>query len=637
VTQRGCCLTLAMVGYYYRNIMMNLSAKKINVDAFPVAPGVYIMKGARGEILYVGKAKNLRARLRSYFSGSGADGRFLTPHLLDHVVEVECFVTTTEKEAFLLENTLIKKHKPRYNIRLRDDKTYVSLRLDPAAEYPRLEITRRRKKDGALYFGPYSSVKAVRETLNFLQRIFPLRLCKDTVFRNRVRPCIYYDVGKCLAPCIYSINKSDYDEMVRGVVLFLRGRGEELLEALRQKMKEYSAQMEFEKAALVRDKIAAIEETIEAQKVANVRQFDLDVIAQHKADGKRVFVVLAYRKGLLEESRHFVFKDHGEEAEQALYSFIGQYYHAEKFIPPEILLPAEPPERELLESWLGDLREGRVELLAPQRGEKRALVQLAEANAVQKARSIVSGEQRSEAVLKELAGKVSPGRVPRRIDCFDISNIQGMLAVGAMVSFVDGEPRKDNYRLFRIRSVVGSNDYAMMKEVLGRRYRRARETGEDLPDLLLVDGGKGQLNIAREVMHEIGLGRLPLAAIAKGKTLADGRREDDKVFIPNRKNPVSFGRHSGAYLLLQRVRDEAHRFAVGFHKKLRSKAHFRSILDEIPGVGAMRKKALLDHFGSLTRIKTASVKELSVVASINRSAAQAVYDFFHATEEQNDR
>jgi excinuclease ABC subunit C len=611
---------------------MSHSGSHRSVDAFPAEPGVYMMKGARGDVLYVGKAKNLRARLRSYFSGSGADGRFLIPHLLQRVEDVECFVTTNEKEAFLLENTLIKKHKPRYNIRLRDDKTYVSLRLDPAAEYPRLEITRRRRKDGALYFGPYSSVKAVRETLNFLQRIFPLRLCKDTVFRNRARPCIYYDVGKCVAPCVRPVEKSEYEEMVRSVVLFLRGRADEAVKQLRQRMKEHSAGLAFEKAALVRDRIAAIEKTIEAQKVASVRQFDLDVVAQHAEEGRRIFVVLAYRKGLLEESRHFVFKDHGEESGDALHSFIGQFYHVEKFIPPEILVGVEPPERELLESWLGDLREGRVELAVPQRGEKRALVELAEANAVQQLKGIVSGERRSEAVRKELGRKLSLAEPPRRIDCIDISNIQGLLAVGAMVSFVDGEPQKANYRLFKIRSVAGSNDYAMMKEVLGRRYRRAGETREDVPDLLLVDGGKGQLNIAREALGEIGLGEVALAAIAKGKVLANGRHEEDKVFIPARKNPVSFSRHSGGYLLLQRVRDEAHRFAVGFHKKLRSKAHFRSILDEIPGIGAMRKKALLDHFGSLARIKAASVQELRGVASMSKGAAQAVYDFFHTAE-----
>lgn len=603
------------------------------LEHYPTAPGIYIMKGARGDVLYIGKAKNLRSRLRSHFSGA-LDERYPARFFIHRVTSIDYLVTTTEKEAFLLENTLIKRQRPRYNIRLRDDKTYISLRLDARQEYPRLELIRRRKKDRAYYFGPYTSASAVREVLQLLQRIFPLRSCKDSVFRNRTRPCLLYQIGKCLGPCVYEVDPKEYADLVRGVILFLEGKEQEVVRMLEERMKVHAEAMEFEKAARVRDQIAAVRKTIERQRVASHGLEDRDVIAEWSAGGRMAIVVLTYRGGALIESRDFVLADYGEEPGKVLYAFISQFYHEQKYVPAEILVTAEPQERELLEEWLGGIKGRRVVIGAPQRGEKRRLVELAIENARERLERVAAGEQSREELLEETQKKLQLKKAPRRIECVDISNIGGMLAVGALVAFVDGEPDKSGYRLFKIRSVAGADDYAMMREVLERHFRRLQTEGSEMPDLLLADGGKGQLNIARAVLEELGVRGVELAALAKGRVDGRVRRsgagsEEEHVYVPRRKNAIMFKSHRAVLHLLQRVRDEAHRFAISYYQRLHRKHNLRSLLDELEGIGPKRKRILLRHFGSLARIKSASLDELKSIPGIPASVGKSLYEFFH--------
>ncbi len=603
------------------------------LEHYPTAPGVYIMKGARGEVLYIGKAKNLRSRLRSHFSAA-MDERYSTRFFVNRVASIDYLVTTTEKEAFLLENTLIKRQRPRYNIRLRDDKTYISLRLDAKQEYARLEVIRRRRKNGAYYFGPYTSTSAVRDVLQLLQRIFPLRSCKDSVFRNRTRPCLLYQIENCLGPCVYEVDPEEYAELVRGVILFLKGKEQEVVRMLDERMKAHAEAMEFEKAARVRDQIAAVRKTIERQRVASHGLEDRDVIAQWSAGGRIAVIVLTYRSGVLIESRDFVFADYGEEAGKVLYGFISQFYHEQKYIPAEILASAEPEERELLEEWLGGLKERRVVIGVPQRGEKRRLVELGIENARERLERAAAGDQDREELLEEVHKKLRLKKTPRRIECVDISNISGTMAVGALVVFADGEAEKSGYRLFKIRTVEGSDDYAMMREVLERHFRRLKTEGGEMPDLLLVDGGKGQLSIARVVLKALGVTGVELAALAKGRVEGRVRRsgagsEEEHVYVPGRKNPIMFKSHRAVLHLLQRIRDEAHRFAISYYQRLHRKRNLRSLLDELAGVGPKRKRILLRHFGSLAKIKSASRDELKNIPGIPASVGESLYEFFH--------
>lgn len=615
----------------------------INVEDFPSVPGVYLMKDEKDEVIYIGKAKNLRQRLRAYFQEASGDQRLFIPFLRRRVQSVDFMVTGNEKEALLLENTLIKKHKPRYNIKLRDDKTYVSLRINPKAQYPRLEIVRRREPgDGAVYFGPFSSAAALKETLRFVQRIFPLRMCKDSQFRNRSRPCLLYDVGKCLAPCVKPVGEKDYRKLVEGVILFLQGKKEEVVKYLEKLMQEYADKLKFEQAALIRDKIQAIKKTIEHQKVASYRELTLDAIGFARDCARFQVTVLHYRQGLLEESRDFAFTVYEQEEGELLHAFIGQFYGAEKFIPSEIIVAIEPEDKETLEEWLSELRGGKVKILVAQRGEKREIVELAVENARRKLASEKEKSAGDENLLEKVQQALGLKRLPRRIECFDISNIMGTEAVGSMVSFYNAKPDKANYRRFKIRSVAEPNDYEMMKEVVGRRYQRLRAENKEMPDLILLDGGKGQLNIAAQVLRELEIRDVSLAAIAKGRdpfarvkrpTTGDQKpqtkKESDHVYLPNRKNPLNLRSGSAVLLFLQRIRDEAHRFAIIYHKKLRSKRQFRSELETIPGVGAKRRTVLLQHFGSIEGIKKASVEELTKVKGITRTLAEGIYQHLH--------
>ncbi|MFA5516943.1 MAG: excinuclease ABC subunit UvrC [Desulfuromonadales bacterium] len=602
---------------------------------FSTGCGVYLMKGGDdGAVLYVGKAKNLRSRLRTYFATSGGDGRAHIRFLLSRVREIETILTDTEKEALLLENTLIKKYRPRYNINLRDDKTYVSLRLDPREEFPHLQITRRVRRDGALYFGPYSSAGAVRETLKEIYRIFPLRHYPLAHCRRRSRPCLFHQIGQCSAPCHGAISAADYGELVKGVVAFLAGREKEVLDLLRQRMTTAAAQMRFEEAARRRDQIRAIEQTVEKQKVSEAGGGDQDVLGLHREGGEVEVALLFIRQGKLIGHRSYPLEWRMDEGE-LLSSFLQQYYGREVFIPDQLLLPFLPEDAETIGEWLSERKGKKVQVLAPQRGGRVQLVVMAVRNAVEAFRERGSRREARQGVLEEIREKMHLARLPRRVECFDISNVQGNFSVGSMAVLCDGEPARGEYRHFRIRTVTGSDDFASLYEVLKRRLVRGIAE-EQLPDCILIDGGKGQLSVVTTVLTELGLGeRIDAVGIAKSRVLANVRgkaveRSEERFFLPGRKNPVLLRGGSPALFMLERLRDEAHRFAITYHRKLRGKAALQSPLEEIPGVGPSRRRALLKHFGSLKKVREASREELLAVPGLPQTLAETIFTALHS-------
>lgn len=617
---------------------MNMEEKLKKV---PAAPGVYLMKGAGGGVLYIGKAKNLRARVRSYFRETG-DTRYAVKFLASRTHDIDTIVTANEKEALFLEDTLLKKHKPRYNIRLKDSKTYVSIKITTKDEFPRILVTRQIKKDGSRYFGPYPSARAVRETIKFIRRIFPLCVCSASVFGNRVRPCLDYQMGLCSAPAVGKITKEEYARLVAGAVMFLEGRNTELVRALRKRMKEAASALDFEEAGLLRDRIAAMEEMLAEQKVVTHRAIDQDVFAFLREGQSVVIQALLIRDGRLVSSADYIFSDAGLPETEILSSFIAQFYRGERYIPDEVILPARLDDRDVLEEWLSEKKGRKVELLVPVRGEKVKLLKMAGENALQSLRKREAEKTEGPDVVGELASRLRLANRPARIEAFDISNIGGSHAVGAMVTFVDGEPDKGSYRLFKIKGIDGPDDYAMMEQVLTRRYANSsgKEGGLPLPSLILMDGGKGQLNIAVKVVAALGLDGVELAALAKDKgedisPFARVRSKGERVYRPNVKDPVLLKEGSRPDLLLRRIRDEVHRFAIRYHRKLRSKAMV-SIIDTIPGVGVKRKKALFERFGDLEAIRSATVEELREVPSITEELALKIKAFLEREEGRSD-
>lgn len=600
----------------------------IDPKKFPTLPGVYLMQGEKGEILYVGKAKNLRSRLRSYFSAEG-DGRAHIRFLMNRVREIETIVTDTEKEALILENTLIKKHRPRYNIQLRDDKTYVSIRLDPREEFPALQVVRKVQRDGALYFGPYSSGSAVRETLKEIYRLFPLRHYPIETCRRRGRPCLFYQIGQCSAPCYGRIDRQGYGELVKGVMALLSGQESEVLTLLRMRMSEAATAMRFEEAATLRDQIRAIEQTVERQKVVEAGGGDQDVVGIHREGGEVEVSVLFIRQGKLIGRRNFTLEWRLDEAE-LLSSFLQQFYGREVFVPDQVLLPFPLEDADTLGEWLSERKGRKSAVLAPRRGEKLRLVELAARNAAESFRERGSRREAREAVLAEIAERLLLARLPRRMECFDISNVQGRQSVGSMAVLLDGEPASGEYRHFRIRTVEGADDYASLGEVLRRRLVRGMAE-KNLPDFILIDGGKGQLAVLSAVLEDLGLvDAIDAAGIAKSRILANMRgkvveKSEERFFLPGRKNPVLLRQGSPALFLLERLRDEAHRFAITRHRKLRGKAALHSAIDDVPGVGPSRRRALLKHFGSLRTLREASLEDLLAVPGLPESVARAVY------------
>jgi excinuclease ABC subunit C len=586
------------------------------LSRLPREPGVYLLRDRRGKVMYVGKARNLLARVRSYFSRSG-DTRAFVPLLARLLDDVETVVTRSDKEALLLENSLIKLHRPRFNVMLRDDKSFLMLRIDRKHPWPRVDVVRRIKQDGARYFGPYDSATSCRQTLRFLGRHFRLRTCTDRDFATRKRPCLQYHIGRCPAPCVLDTSAEEYAAEVAAVELFLSGKRERLVEDLRDKMRAASAAQAYERAAMLRDRVGAIERALAGQRVVLHDAVDIDAFGLHREGTAVDISVLHVRDGKLLGHRlhHFAHQEFPDD--EIVGSFVAQFYDRGETVPDEVLLPVGIEGVGIAE-WLREKAGRRVDVIVPKRGSRRELLDIAARNAF--AQSQARGEEREElhASLLRVQERLRLKRPPRRIECYDISHLQGVATVGSLVTLQDGRPDKTSYRRFRLRFSAERDDFASLYEVLSRRLRRARD-GEArwaLPDLLVVDGGKGQLQVARTALRDAGIAEPPdLAAIAK---------DPDRVFLVGAKDPEPLRSNSAELYVLAQARDEAHRFAIAYHRKLRRRLAFASTLDEVEGVGQERRRALLRHFGSLRRLREASVDQIAEVPGMTHAAAQAV-------------
>ncbi|MBI2195195.1 MAG: excinuclease ABC subunit UvrC [Planctomycetes bacterium] len=603
------------------------------IAQLPAEPGVYLMKDARNEVLYIGKAKNLRARVRSYFLADSAGDRPFLRLLTPRVARIDHVVTAQESEALLLENNLIKQFKPRFNINLKDDKTYVSLKIDMTHDFPRPVIVRRREKEkSVLYFGPYASASSVRSTLRYLNRLFPIRECSDHVLSHRTRPCPLYDMGRCSAPCVGLISREAYHELVQEVILVLRGHSEELIERLNGKMTTAARALRFEEAARLRDQIRAVQHTAERQRVDVPDFVDRDVFAYHVQGEFMEIQGMFVRHGRLEDLSNFGFKTTDRRPEEVFASFLNLFYTEVRMIPDAILLPIEVEDAAALAQWLSEQRGKKAEILCPRRGHGAQLVELARLNAVQAYQTRHGAPEANRQILQALQKDLGLANLPSRIECFDISNIGGHLAVGSMVTFIECGPDKKRYRHYKIRTVEQSDDFAMMSEVLRRRFTRGLEEN-DLPDLVVIDGGKGQLAAARRVLEELGVHRGDLIALAKRRRRGrpGGRTVvlDERVFTLDREAPVVLPQSSPHLLYLTRIRDEAHRFAVAYHRNLRQKEYHHSALAAIPGVGEVLRRRLLRHFGSVQAVRDAPAEQLAFIPGISSRLAQTIYAHFH--------
>ncbi|MBC2741962.1 MAG: excinuclease ABC subunit UvrC [Desulfosarcina sp.] len=585
------------------------------------SPGVYLMKDDRGKIIYVGKAINLQKRVASYFQRQETHGA-KTALMVARVADIETVVTASEKEALILESNLIKRYRPRFNVVLKDDKRYPSIRIDIKAPYPKIKIVRKTPKDGAVYFGPFSSAHAVRQTVKLINKTFPLRKCRDRTMGQRTRPCIHHQMGQCLAPCCLTVDPKTYGVIVKEVILFLKGRTPELIKRVRRHMLKASAEQDFETAAVLRDRVFALEKTLERQVTVTTDFLDRDVLGISGSSDFRLVTVMTLRRGFLQGVRHFEFTHAAPEKGELVAQFLGQYYHQAHGIPVEVLVPQLPEKAALLEETLSEWKMRRVRIRQPKRGEKRRLLEMAENNAKNTLRERLQKAARETAVLKALKRRLHMNRIPGRIECFDNSSLAGTNPVSAMVVFINGHPHKAGYRRYAIRTVTSPDDYASMAEVLSRRYGKISPANPE-PDLLLVDGGKGQVNIAVAVLDQLGLaGRFAIAGIAKKD--AEKEETEDKIYLPNRANPVNLGSDGRLLLLLQQIRDEAHRFAVTFQRKQRTRTMVNSALDRVGGVGPKRKAMLMKHFGSIKNVRAATVDELSELPGINSSLAKAI-------------
>lgn len=608
------------------------------IEALPARPGVYLMRDAGGEVIYVGKAARLRDRVRSYF-GSPRSLEPKTRALRAEIADFEYIVCANAGEALILEATLIKRHQPFFNIRLKDDKRYPYLRIDVQNPWPRVAITRRIGKDGARYFGPYASAGSVRSTLDLLKKLFPYRSCTKEITGRDPRPCLDYYIKRCIAPCTAYCTEEEYAEVIDQIILFLEGKSGDVLDRLRGRMEAAAGALDYERAAMLRDQMRAIERTVERQMLSTTKREELDVYGLAR-EGDRACVQVFFVRGTQMTGRdHFVLEGvTGESDEAALGSLLQQYYESAQSIPRLVAVPAAPEGRGALEAMLSEKRGARVEIRVARRGEKRRLVEMAQENAAEALTTLkarwLSDRTKTATALDELREELSLPDVPRRIECYDNSNIQGASPVAGMVVFLDGRPAPRQYRKFRIKTVEGADDFATMREVLRRRFkraagrieRRALETGEtdapaddgdawDLPDLVIVDGGKGQLRAAAEVMRELGVYDIPAVGLAK---------RHEELFAPGEDAPIVLPRGSEALYLVQRVRDEAHRFAIAYHRRVRGKAATASALDSVPGVGPRRKRALLRKFGSLKAVREAAVDDIASTPGYTRALAERV-------------
>lgn len=601
------------------------------------------MRNAEGEVIYVGKAAKLKDRVRSYFG---------SPHMMEpktralraQIDDFEYIVVGNAGEALILEATLIKRHQPFFNIRLKDDKRYPYLKVDIQNPWPRVYITRRIEKDGARYFGPYASAGSVRATLDLTKKLFPWRSCTKEITGKDARPCLDYYIKRCIAPCTAYCTKEEYDEVIEQVILFLEGKADDVLRRLRKQMDDAAGQMEYERAAQIRDQLKAIERTVERQMVSTTRKEDVDIFGLAR-DGDQACVQVFFVRGTQMIGRDtFVVEGVRDEPDSAvLTNFLLQYYEGAQYIPRLVAIPSEADDRGAMEELLTEKRGTLVEVRVPERGEKRRLVELATENAKEALALMrvkwMADANKTEQALEQLREELSLPAIPRRIECYDNSNIQGTNPVSSMVVFIDGKPAPNQYRKFKVRTVEGANDFATMQEVLRRRFgrhaaRRADAEGPgpggpapadeqpgagseawDLPDLVIIDGGKGQLGAAVQVMRELGVYEIPAVGLAK---------RFEELFVPDEDEPVVLPRNSEALYLVQRIRDEAHRFAITYHRQVRGKSSIQSALDTIPGIGPKRKKALLKKFGSVKQIREADVEEIAATVGFTKALAEKV-------------
>ncbi len=607
---------------------------KATLAKLPTKPGVYLLKDDRGRVLYVGKAQSLRNRVRQYWQANRtAQAPLRIEQAMDRVADVEYTIVDSVSEALLLEATLIKRHQPRFNVRLKDDKSYPYIKVTLGDDFPRIERTRKLPNDGSRYFGPYASASSVDEAMNLIRRLFPFRTCTIEIKEGKralPRPCLLYHIKRCQGPCIEAISKDDYREDVDQVMLFLEGKQELVVRRLRDEMNAASTATDYERAADMRDKLRAVERTMESQKMAAFARTEIDVLGFARSGGGAAVQLFAIREGTTVARDVFLLENVGDSSDdEALSAFIKQFYAAATSIPPRVLVPRLPPDADELVTYLESRRGRKVELAVPQRGERRELMDLAARNAAdtlgrEQARWLAD-EGKTLAALEQLAGALGLAAPPLRIECYDISTIQGTNTVGSMVVFEEGRPRSGEYRRFRVKTVVGTDDFASHREVLRRRFFRALEAEEGvaeelrwrLPDLVVIDGGLGQVNVAREVLDSLGLHDMPAIGLAK---------EREEIFLPGINQPLVLPANSQALYLLQRLRDEAHRFAITYHRKLRAKQQTRSVLDEVAGVGPARKRALLRVFGSTKLMKSATIDQIASVPGISRTLAEKIHE-----------
>jgi len=608
---------------------------KAILDTLPEKPGCYLMKDKDGKIIYVGKAINLKNRVRSYFHAS-ADQTYKTQQMVRKIADIDLILVDSELEALILEMNLIKEHRPFYNIRLKDDKRYPYIKVHWADDFPKVSVTRQMLKDGSRYYGPYTSVWAVHQTLEVLRKIFPYLTCAREITGKDARPCLYYDIKLCSGPCIGAIDKESYRQMIDDLCKFLEGRTDPIVKRLQTEMQAASEALNYERAATLRDQINSIERVVERQKIISGEQKDTDIIAMARSDGEACVQVFFMRSGKLIGREYFILEGtEDEKNEEILKDFVLQFYDEAAFIPSQVLLPTDIEEARIIKEWLNTKRGGeKVEIKVPKSGDGKKLISLASENAVETLRALETrwkaDKDRQHQALAEIQTALNLPEPPNRIECYDISNTMGTASVGSMVVFEQGVPNKKAYRRFNIRSVDGPDDFASMEEVLQRRFARYHSAQEEkdqpgykpdlafsiLPDLLIVDGGKGQLSRAVKVIEEQGLqGQFAIVGLAK---------QEEELFLPGKSDSVRLDEHSQGFYLIQRIRDEAHRFAITAHRQRRGKIGLASRLDAIPGVGPERRKALLQHFGSIENILAANVEDIAQIKGIGVDLAQAI-------------
>jgi len=613
------------------------------LKATPAKPGVYLMRDKSGEVLYVGKAAGLRSRISSYFAPSANLPRKIS-NMVARVADYEYIVTESESEALILECNLIKEHQPPYNARLKDDKSYPFIKIDVSEDFPQVYITRRVNKDGSRYFGPFASAGSVRRTLSLLKKLFPYRSCTKTITGTDARPCLDFHIHRCVGPCIGAVDKHEYAEVIDQVVLFLEGKTNKVVGSIKKRMLDAADSLEFEKAAVLRDQLTAIEKVNEGQKVLHLTSENADVIAVAPGPREAWVEVFFIRQGKLIGRDNFLMAGtQDDDPDKILTAFVKQFYDATPYVPPRILVQHHLEEPEGIVKWLREKRQGSVRVHVPQRGEKRRLIEMVAENAAQGLEQLrvkqLSDTAAMDAAMSELQEALSLPYPPKRIECYDISNIQGTNAVGSMVVFEDAKPKKAHYRRFKIKAVEGVDDYSMMREMLTRRFKRLaqsrrpqeadspatsnqRKSGGNswgiVPDLVLIDGGKGHLGASLQVFLELGINDIPLASLAK---------ENEELFIPMMSEGIMLPRNSQGLYLVQRARDEAHRFAITFHRERRSKKSVQSALDLVPGIGPKRKRMLIRRFGSLRGVSKASVEEIAAVPGMTLSLARSVKNY----------